>query len=180
MTKLVYRFVVFPFVALAVEIAFAISCAFRPISSLVAHFRWYLLAGIASRRLRWGAISSATNYARELLAQASSFPDDWNYGNAIHKGNILLGLIALKNRQITEAKEYLLKAGSTPGSPQLDTFGPNMALAKELLLAGETETVLKYFELCSKFWDADFGQLSHWTSAIRRGQVPNFGANLIY
>ena len=180
MTKLVFRFAVFPFVALAAEIAFAICCVFRPISSLFAHFRWYLLGGIASRRLRWGAIGSATGYAREFLAQASSYSDDWNFGNAIHKGNILLGLIALKDRQITEAKGYLLNAGSTPGSPQLDTFGPNMSLAKELLLVGETETVLKYLELCSKFWDSDFSQLSDWTSEIRQGRPPKFGANLLY
>ena len=38
------------------------------------------------------------------------------------------------------AAEYLLKAGATSGSPQLDSFGPNMSLAKDLLGKDQRES----------------------------------------
>ena len=46
-----------------------------------------------------------------------------------------------------------MAAGATPGSPQLDSFGPNMTLAKELLEKGQPDVVLHYFALCKNFWE---------------------------
>ena len=61
----------------------------------------------------------------------------WNFGNYLHHGNIVLGMIALSQDDIEGAGSYLLIAGSTPGSPQLDSFGPDFVLAKKLLERGE-------------------------------------------
>ncbi len=49
-------------------------------------------------------------------------------------------------------KKYLIAAGKSPGSPQMDSFGPNMTLAKDLLEKGERDAVLEYFMRCRKFW----------------------------
>lgn len=62
----------------------------------------------------------------------------------------------------------------------MDTFGPNMSLAKDLLEKGERDTVLQYFELCRRFWKMDHGQLDEWTRQVKAGKVPRFGANLVY
>ena len=78
------------------------------------------------------------------------------------------------------AEKYLLDAGKTPGSPQLNSFGPNMELARELLEKGEKETVLKYLDLCSKFWVLGKSRLQEWSGAIKLGKTPDFGANLRY
>ena len=64
------------------------------------------------------------------------------------------------------------------GSPVLGSFGPNTALAKELLEHGERETVLEYFELCSRFWDPE--KLGVWADLVRAGRIPDFGGNLLY
>ncbi len=74
----------------------------------------------------------------------------------------------------------MLKAGDTPGSPQLDSFGPNMTLAKELLEKGDQQTVLQYLTLCGKFWKMDNGRLARWSETIRAGKIPDFGSNLDY
>jgi len=95
-------------------------------------------------------------------------------------GNLVLGRIALRRGQIEEAKRRLLEAGESPGSPQMDSFGPNMSLAKDLLEKGERDTVLKYFGLCRKFWKMDYGQLKHWSNQVNAGEIPDFGANLVY
>ncbi|HEV3240561.1 MAG TPA: RNA polymerase subunit sigma-24, partial [Casimicrobiaceae bacterium] len=82
--------------------------------------------------------------------------------------------------RMADAKQFLLKAGATRGSPQLDSFGPNMSLAKDLLEKGERDTVLQYFELCRKFWKLDYGNLDRWAQEVGAGKIPEFGANLVY
>jgi len=119
-------------------------------------------------------------YAKDLLNQAESMKDNWNYGNAIHKAHLVLGRIALSAGDLDEAKTQLALAGQTPGSPQLDTFGPDMLFAKEMLEKGEKDAVLRYFKLCAAFWEMDDGRLAAWTNDVKNDKIPNFGPNVRY
>ena len=127
-----------------------------------------------------GDLPKAGAYAKRLLDEASSYRDNWNYGNAIHKGNLVLGRIAMREGRIADAVKFLRASGETRGSPQLNSFGPNMSLAKDLLEQGETEAVLAYFELCRVFWKMGGSRLDAWAKKVRAGSVPAFGANLRY
>lgn len=131
----------------------------------------------------WSVDVNPSNKTREdantVLSVAEKYRSDWNYGNAVHKANLALGRLALRDGDIEQAKHYLVEAGKTPGSPQLNSFGPNMLLAKELLEKGETATVLAYLDLCAKFWRSDFGSVSTWKKLIAEGKQPNFLANLL-
>ena len=120
-----------------------------------------------------------TDYAEELLSSIND-PKHWNYGNVFHHGNLILGIIAFKQGDNQKAKDYLLLSGQTPGSPQLNTFGPNMCLAKQLLETGEKDSVLGYFDQCAKFWETGKEKLSKWREDVHKGQTPEFGANLVY
>jgi hypothetical protein len=142
--------------------------------------KFYALDGAAKESFNVVKIDDAKNYATELLALASKFQGNWNYGNAIQDGNLVLGRIAVHDGKIEDAKNYLLEAGKSPGSPQMDSFGPNMSLAKDLLEKGERDTVLQYFELCRKFWKDDYGKLDEWSGEVKAGKIPHFGANLVY
>ena len=146
----------------------------------VEESKFYRLDSLAKSALAAGEIEKASLYAQQLLKAGEKHPKDWNYGNSIHHGNNVLGQIALKKGNVKEADEFLLKAGQTPGSPQLNSFGPNMSLAKELLEAGEKDTVLQYFALCRKFWKSGSERLDDWTKEAKAGVVPQFGANLVY
>jgi RNA polymerase sigma factor (sigma-70 family) len=125
-----------------------------------------------------GEGEKARTYATALLQQASEQQTGWNYGDAIYRGNAILGRLALRGGNLEEAKQYLLAAARTTGSPVLNSFGPNMALAKELLQQGEKDTVLEYFKLCGKFWQND--KIAAWTEQVNQGSIPDFGANLVY
>jgi len=39
---------------------------------------------------------------------------------------------------------------------------------------------LQFFELCRKFWSSGGEKLNIWTQEVKAGQVPRFGANLVY
>jgi len=142
--------------------------------------RFEELGDLAAAAFEAGDIPKAEQYAKELIQTAPQHAGNWNYGNAVHKANIVLGRVALRRDDVTAAKQYLLAAGETPGSPQLDSFGPNMTLAKELLEKNEREVVLTYLASCSKFWEMGGKDLKKWTATIKSGGMPDFGANLLY
>jgi tetratricopeptide (TPR) repeat protein len=130
-----------------------------------------------------GEFEQARNYAIELLEKAASseVPEFFrNDGNAVHHGNLILGRVALQSGYVEQAKQHLVASAETSGSPQLNSFGPNMSLAKELLEQGERDVVLEYFTRCGSFWKSGTDRLQEWTSQVQRGVIPEFGPNLRY
>ena len=141
--------------------------------------RFYELCDAAGGAFYLNMDTEARSYALELEKLAPQFKGDWKYGNAVHDSNITLGRLALKEGRVAEAKSRLLAAGRTPGSPQLDNFGPDMTLAQELLKKGERGVVLRYFQLCRAFWKSGGeDRLDQWTKEVNKGYVPDFGSNL--
>jgi len=127
-----------------------------------------------------GDYERAAAYSKDALSLAEQPEYADNNADAIHYGNIVLGRIALRQGNVPAASAYLLKAAKISGNPHLDTFGPNMILAKELLETGERKSVLEYFDLCGKFWAHDDKKLDQWRAAVTAGTDPNFAANLRY
>lgn len=142
--------------------------------------RWTKLTQMVVIEAGSAPAAEVRSHANEVLETATKYRNDWNYGNAIHKGNLALGRLALREGKIEAAEDFLLRAGRTTGSPQLDSFGPNMVLAKELLEKDRREKVLEYLALCGKFWKDDHGRLKTWSAAIQAGNQPDFGANLLF
>jgi len=136
------------------------------------------LPQLAKAAVAAGALEKAMKYSDELIASASH--GGWNDGAALHDGNIVRGLVALRNGNINEAARNLIEAGKTTGGPQLSSFGPNMTLASELLDKGERDAVLEYLTLCKKFWTMGSSQLDAWIKVVESGGKPAFGANLLY
>jgi len=142
--------------------------------------RFYALNDAAKESFVVGKIEDAQKYAQELMTLLPKFQGDWNYGNAVQDANLVLGRIALREGRIDDSKRHLIEAGKSPGSPQMNTFGPNMSLAKDLLEKGEREVVVEYFNLCVKFWEMQDGRLDKWSQQVKDGKIPDFGANLVY
>jgi hypothetical protein len=142
--------------------------------------RFILLPKTAKTAIRIKSYLDAERYANELLNLADEYKKDWNYGNAIHDANIVLGMVCIENNNIEKAKSYLLSAGKALASPQLKTFGPNMILADKFLDLGENDIVIEYLYLLKKIWVHDDGRLDSWIASVKGGGRPYFGANLDY
>lgn len=150
----------------------------KDIATLQGPDRRYMLDTVAKLAIRVAAWDDAQRFAQELLNPDDAH--DWYSGNATFFGNMVLGQVALHRGDKAAARAYLLASGRTRGSPQLDSFGPNMALAKELLEAGESDAVLQFFDSCGVFWKLDHGLMQQWKDAVAAGRIPDFGANLRY
>lgn len=146
------------------------------------YWRWVSLTSMEIGNRDLGSLAAAQRHGEELRSLAENYKheDDGSYGNAVQKGNLILGRIALRRGDLEAAKGYLPSAGRTPGSANLNSFGPNMLLAKEQLELGESETVLEYFGLCETFWKMGPETLKRWSEAVQDGEAPVFGPNLRY
>lgn len=145
-----------------------------------------LKSDLAVAALEAGQLDVARRHANEALA-ANTDVKNWNYGNVVHDMNQVLGRAALRSGNRDEAKRALLAAGATPGSPQLDSFGPTFVLARELLAKGEKDVVIQYLDSVGKFWGHDdptrprwsamakeqAALLAKWKEEIRAGKIPS-------
>lgn len=129
----------------------------------------------AWRLLAQGHLAEAEALADALLERAES-RDPADAGDLIHHGHLIHGHVSLHRGDVSTAEGHLLAAADLVASPALTSFGPNMSLARALLLRGRDEAVLGYFDRCALFW----GQLPLWRADILAGEMPRFGPNLIY
>jgi hypothetical protein len=88
---------------------------------------------------------------------------------------------------IEEAKKHLYAAGCTPGSPQLNSYGPSFVLARELAEKGEYNAVIVFLDQVARFWanpktkKPAYKQLAidhqklleAWKKELRAGKVPD-------
>ena len=132
----------------------------------------YLLMAVADRRgetvldaeepdeadrawsaLKRGGLDEAEVAASEILQRLQhTEPDDWNYGNLIHDAHIVRGTVLLRRGDLHGAEAELRAAAKSPGSPQLDSFGPDLSLAWDLLTRGRDRAALDYLDGVSGFW----------------------------
>jgi len=148
--------------------------------------RLQALQAQAEAALKAGNAHKASALAAQLLRENTD-KTSWNYGNVVYDANQLLGLAALRQGNIKAADQYLLAAGRTPGSPQLDSFGPEMPLAQALYAKGQAKTVQSFLNLIIKFWgttrpgmekyksvdEGNAAQIHTWQAQIAAGQTPS-------
>ncbi len=139
-----------------------------------------------SKRIARAYENDEFNAAKSFIADQLNYADEnklnWNYDNLIHHSYTYLGLIALKENRLEDAKLYFNRSLDIKGSPQIKTFGPNLSLAEELLKIGEREIVISYLQGCKKVWSFmfSFRKIWRWKNQILQGKIPDFGANLKY
>lgn len=150
--------------------------------------RFHALNRAAKNALKDGEVVKAKALARELAQLAPKYKNDWNYGNAIADANQVLGRIALSKGDVAEAKKHLLASADSQGSPQLNSFGPDFKLARELAEKGERETVIAFLDAVARFWanpdertepnskriaSEHLKQLESWKKQLRAGEIPD-------
>jgi len=118
-----------------------------------------------------GDYAKAEAYAQEVLAAADREPK-WPQGTARHYGHSVLGLMALRDGRVEEAKEHLRLSGLVAEDGTLGSFGPDVLLARELLQRGEKAAVLAFLEACRAFWSGENGRLALWKQMIEEGKQP--------
>jgi tetratricopeptide (TPR) repeat protein len=121
-----------------------------------------------------GDIAKTDMYADAMINNPGDCKKDAHlYGNSVFWGNYYRGRTSVLKGNLKEAGKYLLEAGKTPGSAQLDSFGPDFDLAQDLLDRGEKAVVVEFLESCKRFWDKE--KLDGWVKSIKEGKKVKLG-----
>ncbi|MEN0038377.1 MAG: hypothetical protein AAGC78_14970 [Cellvibrio sp.] len=120
-----------------------------------------------------GLFPEAKEWAEEMSELIKIVPKNWNYGNVIYYQNWVFGMLAFDSGDLDKAKYFLNLAASTVGSPQLNSFGPNMKLARNLLVSGESEAFLEFLNQVEIFWRHGKPWLEVWRNKVAQGAIPN-------
>ncbi len=123
------------------------------------------LPKLAQQALDAGDLTQASSYANELLQMTAQFKVP---GTSIYDANSVLGLVALRQGSITQARQYLLDAGKSP-APPFEAL-PDFTLAHELLDKGEREAVLEFLVECKGYWESGGSQLDQMIADVRAGK----------
>jgi len=166
----------------------ALSVKADPDNFVLQHSLNQLGEHVALASLEAGLDFAAVKSFAEAALAKNKDTQSFGYGNTIFNENTLLGRVALREGKLDEAKKHLLAAGHTPGSPQLNSFGPDFILARELAEKGEYDTVIAFLDLVARFWANPDGrtrpnskrvasdnlkQLESWKKQLRAGKVPD-------
>lgn len=142
-----------------------------------------VLPTIAKTCLELGRWDEAARHAKECLELAQKFRDQASYGACIHRGNWVLGRVAMHAGRTADAKRHLLASAEVEGTVWAKYFPPNVSLANELLAKDEREVVLQYLERCTEVWRTrpdNEGNFKAWIATIKAGEIPDFGASLVF
>lgn len=134
--------------------------------------RFYQLNDLIEQNYKSNSFATVPKLVEEQLALAEIYKNNWNYGNAIHDGNRVLGLISYQKGDLDTAASYLVEAGKSSGSPQLDSFGPELDLADLLLKKGKISEVTSYLQGVQLYWKRDNGMVAKWVTSIDKGGQP--------
>ena len=145
---------------------------------------WMRQTRLKSDSIRWGEWPRAclTLVSSKMLRHTL-----WNYRayfqNARIIGNITVpppprfksfwDALRSHHGKMEAAKHHLMHAASSDGSPVMSSFGPNMSMAHDLLLAGEKQALLDYFQVCRKFWESRADQLDDWEMCYPLRHLPH-------
>jgi len=150
-------------------------------TELGTHY-FYSLSERLERAVKTKNCPTIQNVAGELLAIAPYYSSNWNYGNAIFDGHMAYAWCAVKEKKIESALNHLDEAAKTPGSPQLNTFGPpyhDMSVLSELLKEGHKKEVTLFLVKLKRFWDSEFSDdyFDYWEKEIEHKRIPKFDSS---
>ena len=143
-----------------------------------------LLTTLSKTAYRLDKFDRAKQLATELILDFGKSVYESSYEKATHTGNIVLGLVALRQGDPAKAKEYLLIAIHAPLRDERAYLNKiDTELAKELYAKGEKNAVAEYLKLCENLgnlknypntFESEIKALKLWQEQIKEGKMPSF------
>jgi hypothetical protein len=117
---------------------------------------------------------AARKSALGVLRRAPAMDKDADAGTAVYQADMVLGLLAIRDRDRKTALKYLQNAAAAPITEDLAYFDQPITypLLAVLLKDGERDSVIHFLEQFAKTSSVDRAQLLESAALIRKGQKP--------
>lgn len=134
--------------------------------------RFSLLPDAAEAAFVAGDHLKTVAYADEILESAIRNSSNRHWRDYVHTAYIFKGRVALSKGDVASAARSLIDAGKigSKDAPVLRSFGPDFALAREMLDRGESTTVLAYLAEVERYWNPE--RVALWRDAMAKGEHP--------
>ncbi|MDQ6675765.1 MAG: hypothetical protein M3Z09_00545, partial [Acidobacteriota bacterium] len=155
--------------------------------------RFVYLPSAAKAALEAGDNTKAEAYAIEGLKLADAVAErHMRYhtprpkagtGKADYYCNFVLGRLAILRGDVRLAEKYSLLSGQTAGDAVLNSYGPNLSLALEILKKGDAssrQSILSFLDEIRSFWKITPQVIDEWVADIQAGTLPDFKQQLYY
>ena len=122
-----------------------------------------------------GHLTEGMDYARREIDMIPEVFQGLPSGLIMHRAQTLIGLIYVAQNDIQAANAALAASINGISAGGFGWIGsPSMALAHELLLKGQNQSVLAYMDKCVKVGWSKSEQVVRWETAIGSGDQPEF------
>lgn len=108
------------------------------------HF--YHLTRMPAVAFESGNLDQAVASAKELLTLSESFTNNANHGNAVNSAHTVLGRVALQRGDTIAAIDHLNQSAVDATNPQTNLVESSLELARDLIRAGEKQSVIAYLD----------------------------------
>ncbi len=117
---------------------------------------------------------AARKSALDVIRKAPGVDKDADAGTAVYQADMVLGLLAMRDRDRKTALKYLQNAAAAPITEDLAYFDQPITypLLSVLLKDGERDSVIHFLEQFAKTSSVDRAQLLESAALIRKGQKP--------
>ncbi len=141
----------------------------------------HLLRDVPSAAFETGDMEKATTYCEDLLKLAKDNKKNWDYANAVHRANVILGKVALNAEDIDKAAIHLEKAAKAilpkPVQAKATMMGFDTSLAKELMKTDKKDSAMKFLVICEKIaedYEYEYGDLKTLIAELEAAGVPRY------
>jgi len=117
----------------------------------------------------WQRVRAASAGDQEARRIVGAIAD---HANHKHWAHTTLGLLAVRDGDVTAACHHLRESAAIVGDPRLSSYGPSFKLARELYRLESWDAVTDYLRACERFWDVDV--LRSWQRQVAQRQTPEF------
>ncbi len=130
------------------------------------------LPDLAQAEFEAGEDDDARRDAGRALDAAEAVKANVNFSaQLIHRGNTILGRVALAHGDVAQARARLAASLKLPGIPgEFRSNGPDLGLAEDLADAGERDAVIDFLENSRQFWLYDRGRIDHYIKSLKAGR----------
>jgi hypothetical protein len=120
------------------------------------------------------ALETARKSAQEVLQLAPKFPGDPDSGTALYNADMVLGLLAVGDRNRKAAVRFMMDASNVPSTEELAYGGNDFSfkLPERLYQDGERDSVADFLERFAQGNVSQKGYLVESAKAIRNGKKP--------
>lgn len=137
-----------------------------------------VLVNIAAIAINCKQYDTAIEYSQKVVELKLTPEPNYDHTPGLHRARIIEAKVALEKGFVDAACYHLIESAKIPVSSIFMTYSPDFEVATRLLELDRQGEVIRYLELCRKFFDR-IDLLDNWINQVKAGTAPCFEQDVL-